>query len=67
MEFAEALKLAMDGESQGALARRTGLTQAAISRYLAGARTPGMREIDALDAALPRLRPLRLQKRQSVA
>lgn len=57
--FGDALQMAMAGETQSALARRTGLSQASISRYLTSDRQPTMRHLDVLEYALPSLRDLR--------
>ena len=47
--------------SQADLADASGLRQPTISRYLKGDRLPGLRQLDALERVLPKLRELRLQ------
>jgi predicted transcriptional regulator len=56
--FAAALREAMGSLTQEQVAQATGISQAAISRYLRGAE-PRLSQLAALEKALPRLRRLR--------
>ena len=67
MGFADALRLAMNGETQVSLADRSGLKQSSISKYLSGSMEPTLRQLDILERALPRLRSLRSSAESAVA
>jgi transcriptional regulator with XRE-family HTH domain len=58
MTFADMLKTAMGGMTQGQLALESGLTQSAISKILRASRNPTITTVWRLEKALPGLRIL---------
>ena len=59
MTFPEALREAMADLTQEKVEELSGIHQTTISRYLRGESDPTLRNLDALERALPRLRELR--------
>lgn len=57
--FAASLREAMGEMTQDALAAKSGVKQASISRYLRGIEQPRLPQLEALERALPCLRDIR--------